>query len=519
MIIVSMSKQISEGRGIGVVSSDIRIDDILNTINQFDMGEGAYTILIDSNGSVLAHVNEEYLPTAEKIYNIDEIIPADKMGIISDDEESLKLSSTYIKDYDGVLRSFNKRGLDECDWSVIIAKPKDLVMSVPNRITKVSWFGVGFSIALSLIIGYIMGGGLTKPILELVSLNQSVSTLDLTNLASVEYIRRKDELGDAFKSYNSLIERLKDFMSLLKTNSNALEKIQNNLNDSMEFMYDASKSTSDLSQELSAGIEETTASLVDLADISETTIKSLSLFGDDIEKIMGATNRVHTQSTDLLTLTKESRSNLINVFETVQKEVETGIEEAKKIDRITNLIDAITAIADQTNLLALNASIESARAGEAGKGFSVVAEEIRKLAQQTREAVLEINNISKDIVNTVNNLVTSNSKTIGFLDKVVIKDYRKIESSMEDSTNSSRLLEQTINTMGSLSKEMTKNVEMIANSIIEMSHVMESSSTAVEDVANKARTTMDSSNLLKEEIAVTKTVSDSLIETVSQAKI
>lgn len=392
-------------------------------------------------------------------------------------------------------------------------------MSVPNRITKVSWFGVGFSIALSLIIGYIMGGGLTKPILELVSLNQSVSTLDLTNLASVEYIRRKDELGDAFKSYNSLIERLKDFMSLLKTNSNALEKIQNNLNDSMEFMYDASKSTSDLSQELSAGIEETTASLVDLADISETTIKSLSLFGDDIEKIMGATNRVHTQSTDLLTLTKESRSNLINVFETVQKEVETGIEEAKKIDRITNLIDAITAIADQTNLLALNASIESARAGEAGKGFSVVAEEIRKLAQQTREAVLEINNISKDIVNTVNNLVTSNSKTIGFLDKVVIKDYRKIESSMEDSTNSSRLLEQTINTMGSLSKEMTKNVEMIANSIIEMSHVMESSSTAVEDVANKARTTMDSSNLLKEEIAVTKTVSDSLIETVSQAKI
>lgn len=343
--------------------------------------------------------------------------------------------------------------------------------------------------------------------------------MDLTNLASVEYIRRKDELGDAFKSYNSLIERLKDFMSLLKTNSNALEKIQNNLNDSMEFMYDASKSTSDLSQELSAGIEETTASLVDLADISETTIKSLSLFGDDIEKIMGATNRVHTQSTDLLILTKESRSNLINVFETVQKEVETGIEEAKKIDRITNLIDAITAIADQTNLLALNASIESARAGEAGKGFSVVAEEIRKLAQQTREAVLEINNISKDIVNTVNNLVTSNSKTIGFLDKVVIKDYRKIESSMEDSTNSSRLLEQTINTMGSLSKEMTKNVEMIANSIIEMSHVMESSSTAVEDVANKARTTMDSSNLLKEEIAVTKTVSDSLIETVSQAKI
>ncbi len=100
-----------------------------------------------------------------------------------------------------------------------------------------------------------------------------------------------------------------------------------------------------------------------------------------LEKVNNSYNNVNNTS-----------KNILDSLEKFQKVKDKGLELETKAKDITNIVSIVSGISEQTNLLALNASIEAARAGEQGKGFAVVAEEVRKLAEQSKEAVEEINN-------------------------------------------------------------------------------------------------------------------------------
>ncbi len=104
------------------------------------------------------------------------------------------------------------------------------------------------------------------------------------------------------------------------------------------------------------------------------------------------------------------------MYKTNEKELSEAIEKSKSVEKINVLSEAILKITEQTNLLALNAAIEAARAGEAGKGFSVVAEEIRKLAEESNNTANEIQEITKIVVNAVENLANNSNKILTFID-------------------------------------------------------------------------------------------------------
>ena len=100
------------------------------------------------------------------------------------------------------------------------------------------------------------------------------------------------------------------------------------------------------------------------------------------------------------------------MIDSIKESMKKSIENSKSVDEINELTSEILAISAQTNLLALNASIEAARAGEAGRGFSVVADEIRNLADQTKLSVSNIQAVSNVVTNSVNELVSTSNDII-----------------------------------------------------------------------------------------------------------
>ena len=109
-----------------------------------------------------------------------------------------------------------------------------------------------------------------------------------------------------------------------------------------------------------------------------------------------------------------------------------ALDDAKFVEQIGVLADSILTITAQTNLLALNASIEAARAGEAGKGFAVVAEEIRMLAEQSKDAVANIQSVTENVNVAVGTLTGDSNKLLDFVDTDIVQSFDEFEKMADD---------------------------------------------------------------------------------------
>ncbi len=257
-----------------------------------------------------------------------------------------------------------------------------------------------------------------------------------------------------------------------------IQKMQENakvvsetLNDTVDTLTDVAENSTNRNRNISsATLQVTTGSSETVSQISEVeeNIKNIS---DNLSQLATSTDEIAAISLDVKELTQGNTENMNQVFSEFEKissstnhtkEIINGLEE--KSQEIMKIIQVITSISSQTNLLAFNASIESARAGEAGKGFAVVAEEIRKLAEQTKDAVGDISNIIEEVVARTLDAVESMEENA----KLVVSgmDYVKnAEESTIKVTDASDEMRGKIGRIDSLTKEVAKNSESIVEII------------------------------------------------------
>jgi len=148
----------------------------------------------------------------------------------------------------------------------------------------------------------------------------------------------------------------------------------------------------------------------------------------------------------------EQKANLV-IIEVIN-DVEKSIENSSVIEQIKILSETIMQITSQTNLLALNASIEAARAGEAGKGFSVVAEEIRKLAEESKVTVVEIQNISYKVTESVTDLSNNSQKLIKFVENDVVEDYKSMLDVADRYSDDAKFVDSLVTKFSLTSEEL-----------------------------------------------------------------
>ncbi|MFJ7186747.1 methyl-accepting chemotaxis protein [Lysinibacillus xylanilyticus] len=395
-------------------------------------------------GEIFTDLADEHIKTAKlAIKNNSTAVTA----IFQDPFGSWRTVFTPIKDDNGKLIAL--LGIDySADYINTIIKTsviKQIVIAV-------------IGILLLLVLLYIIIDRLLKPLKKVVNAANQVANGELVN---VDLEITKDEIGNLSKSINTMVSNLQHIILNIRNTSDNVSSAANQLTvnatetynsattiaQDMEQITQNAEASMVMTEETAAAMEETATGIQQIADSANTAAESSISASQASERGNHVVQQVIAQM-ELINDSVEQIGTTIN-----------GLHiNTKKISDIVNLI---TAIADQTNLLALNAAIEAARAGEHGKGFAVVADEVRRLAEQSSQSATEIFNLISTIQADSNASIT-----------VMEKGKEDVKAGMEFT-----------NEVGEIFKEILTSSEEVASQIREISAASQQISASSEEVA------------------------------------
>ena len=330
---------------------------------------------------------------------------------------------------------------------------------------------------------------------------------DLTDRINV---KSKDEIGQLASGFNDFISNLQLLMRAIKEQSEKMLDSANNVAQQVGASNENAVNVSAAMQEMSASMEEVAATVEQLAAGSNKVLAQLQQVNAKAGEGTELVENIKQNSGAMYKETVESKEKANDIIEEIREELETSVEESKSVEKIKELTEDILGIAGQTNLLALNASIEAARAGEAGKGFAVVADQIRVLADSSKNTANNIQEISDIVTDAVERLSKSAEHMLKFVDEKVIKDYdgfvEIVKQYRADADSMNALLEDFGNSAASVNEVM----ESMARGLNDISVTVDESAKGVSDVAESTSELVNAMALIKEETEVSHNISESL---------
>ena len=278
-----------------------------------------------------------------------------------------------------------------------------------------------------------------------------------------------------------------------KAGANNVMKDMETLADNNHVLNDKTES----SMEMTKVIDEQVGNVAELMDnvvqLISASVEHADISANELTEVVDITNKM-----------SELSGNVENILEDFKKEFENVKEETSTIEGITS----------QTNLLALNASIEAARAGDAGKGFAVVAEQIRVLAEQSKDAVVNIQNVTGNVVDSVDNLADDSKKLLEFVGTDVMDNLKEFSETADNYTKDAGNVDELVADFSAAAEELLASINGVISAINDVSTATtEGASGTTEiaqkvalvskksvEIAQKAAAAHESANQLKEQV-------------------
>ncbi|HHY90418.1 MAG TPA: methyl-accepting chemotaxis protein, partial [Clostridiales bacterium] len=230
-------------------------------------------------------------------------------------------------------------------------------------------------------------------------------------------------------------------------------------------------------------------------------------------------NKVNTISEKMKTIAISSKQEAMEIYGRTKAHLQNAIEQAKAVNQIHELSNAILDITSQTNLLALNAAIEAARAGEAGKGFTVVAEEIRRLAESSKASVSRILEVTNEVLAVVNALSSSSMEIMEFIDKKVLNDYENIVQASERYSELSTAINDMVTEFSATSEELSASIQNMVQAIDQIASTANEGAVEATNIAQKTAVIVNMAENVVNLASKSNGKSESLIQLVQQFKI
>jgi methyl-accepting chemotaxis protein len=516
-MVISIAKAFETKSGIkGVISTDIQMDNLVDLISRVNIEENSYAFLIDNKGNIVTHINDEYKPSENNATNISDILNGAFVSITKTDK--LDIYDRVIVDYDGVERFFFSEDVPESNWEVGIALSEEYVTGPINNVIRYTILGSILVLTITILISLYISHSITKPIIHSATLAEEIGNLNLMHEIDPRALRRKDEIGKMYNSFNNIILKLKLFMKDMDTSIETNHEIYIKTLDELARLTELAEETSATTEELSASMEETAASTVTVTEATNNIDKAIVDFSEKIEKGAYTSNEISSKADRLSEQFIQAKQNTMEVYASTKNDIQRAMVAAKGVSKINILSKAILEISEQTSLLSLNAAIEAARAGESGRGFAVVAEEIRKLAEGSNKSVVEIQGVTHDITDAVNQLVDNTNTLINFLENDILEDYEMMVSAVQSYRKDGASLNDMISDLSATSEELSATVSNITTSMSDVSITVEDSNLATMNIAEKNMNIVQAIEKINSITNKNKEVSEKLEKIVSQVK-
>ena len=485
-MVVTISKPIiRDNKTVGVVSLDVNLNVLSETFNESKNNKDIYGFAVDNTNNIIVHPNEEYMPKDEKSTNIENII-GNTFSNATQNEAGV-YNTSKLKDYDGINRFFMFTTIPSTGWKIGLAIPSS-VYNYSLRTLIITFIAIiAIASIITYIIGHILGEKMARPISILTATINDIKNLKLTSdEVSIKYRNIKSsniETDTICKSVNSLRTNLINIVVELRWASNKVVDGSLNLSNIV--------SESEISiGEVSSTLSQIVKAIESEAQDSQHGIEQLSNLSDEINSAAEDTNTLD----ELSTITSEHINKGISYIELLSSKIQdTALAQSKATKNVDSLAEksisigeisnTISEIATQTNLLSLNASIEAARAGEYGMGFSVVANEIKKLSEQTANStgsIIEIiQEIQREIGLTKSNMDIVERSTIEY-----VNNMNETKNVFLDINNKVNIMMESVSSLVNSINRVNEHKNEVIKSFSDISAATEETSASSQEVLN-----------------------------------
>lgn len=357
----------------------------------------------------------------------------------------------------------------------------------------------GVLLILGSIVSYLLGNTIAKGISTIKERLKLMETGKFDFEFEESLLKRKDEVGEIANSSKNMQRKIAEIIRGIQAETEMLKESADKSLYSMEMVNQNIETISATTEELSAGMEETSASTEEMnastyeIESEITAMRERTLSGEELAK------EIKQRAEKLKEETSTSRKNASEIYEVTNKKLRESIDKTQAIEEIKDLSQTILQITSQTNLLALNAAIEAARAGEAGKGFSVVADEIRVLAESSKKAVSRINDITHNVSEAVESVVSDSNNLLKFVDNQVLKDYETLVSTSNQYNDDANMVQSVVIEINTIVEQLYETIQQMRVAIDEITTASGEGATGTSDIAEKiSGIVQEASDVLKQ---------------------